>query len=91
MPQKASKGHKKQQKATESHKKRQLETVGDNWRQEERRVLRWLGGYWNIKEWGHFVVRCCTNFFALRLYGEGRFQMFVVPLRYHTGKVIFHG
>jgi hypothetical protein len=49
---------------------------------------RW---YWNIKEWGRFVVRCCPNFCALRLFGEGRFQMIVVSLRYHTGKVIFHG
>jgi len=40
-------------------------------------------GYWNIKGWGHFVVRCCTNFFVSRLFGEGRFRALVAPLRYH--------
>jgi hypothetical protein len=26
-----------------------------------------------------------------QLFGEGRFQVIVIPLRYHPGKVIFHG
>ena len=75
MPQEASKGHKKQQKATESHKKRQLETVGDNWRQEERRVLRWLGGYWNIKECGDASRDLETNVFEIRLMAGGGFRL----------------
>jgi hypothetical protein len=37
------------------------------------------------------VVRCCANFVILGLFGERRFQMTVAPLRYHPGKVIFHG
>jgi hypothetical protein len=76
-------GDRKLQKATTGSSWRQKATVRDNWRQEERRVLRLLGGYWNIKEWGHFVVRCSTNFFVLRLFGVGRFKMTVAPLRYH--------
>ena len=37
-------GDRKLQKATTGNSRRQKATVRDNWRQEERRVLRWLGG-----------------------------------------------
>jgi hypothetical protein len=48
----ATKSYNWRQLEAKSDKRRQLETVGSNWRQEEQRVLRWLGGYWNIKKGG---------------------------------------
>src|ERR1700730_8197936 len=46
-------GDRKPQKATTGNSWRQKATVRDNSRQEERSVLRWLDGYWNIKECGY--------------------------------------
>ena|SRR6266436_8255932 len=84
MPQKASKGHEKQQKATRSHNnksgtRRQLATT-------RQRVLRWLGGYWNIKKGGDTACDLGTNCFKGKLIAGGWFQPLcatnVPPVKY---------